>query len=56
VDLVLDSVDAELATSIEISACRAAQAEVDLLTFSELPSSFQARAEREGIAIHGQRT
>jgi hypothetical protein len=55
VDLVLDSVDAELAISIEISTCRAAQAEVDLLTFSELPSSFQARVEREEIAVHGQR-
>lgn len=54
VDLVLDGVDSQLATSIEVAVCRISQAEVDLLTFEWLSPSFRARVEREGIAIHGQ--
>jgi len=54
VDLVLDGVDSTLATSIEIALCRAVQVEVDLLTYRQLPPSFRARVEREGITIHGQ--
>jgi predicted nucleotidyltransferase len=54
VDLVLDGVDSQLATSIEIAVCHAAQAEVDLLTYEWLSPSFRIRVEREGIAIHGQ--
>jgi predicted nucleotidyltransferase len=53
VDLVLDGVDSEQATSIEVAVCRATQAEVDLLTFDWLPRSFRERIEREGLAIHG---
>lgn len=54
VDLVMAGVDSTLATSIEVAVCRAAQAEVDLLTFEWLSPSFRERVEREGLAIHGQ--
>ncbi len=53
-DLVLSGVGADATNVIEEALCRQLQVDVDLLVLEELPASFQARIESEGIAIHGR--
>jgi predicted nucleotidyltransferase len=53
VDLVFDGVGDDRLTEIEIAIARATACPVDVLQLRELPASFQARVEREGLPLHG---
>ena len=53
VDLVFDEVDTPHLMDIETVVTRAADAPVDVLQLGDLPASFQARVQQEGMVIHG---
>ncbi|HVV48372.1 MAG TPA: nucleotidyltransferase domain-containing protein [Polyangia bacterium] len=53
VDLVFEDVDTHHLMEIEGAVARAADAPVDVLRLRDLPASFQARVEREGLVIDG---
>lgn len=53
VDLVFDGVDTHHLMEIESAVARAADAPVDVLRLGDLPASFQARVELEGLVIRG---
>ena len=52
-DLVFDDVDTPHLMDIETVVTRAADAPVDVLQLGDLPASFQARVQQEGMVIHG---
>lgn len=53
-DIVFDSVPDALVTEVEIAATRRFGIQIDTLILSELPPSFRARVERDGLPLHGR--
>lgn len=54
IDVVVRGVAPADATRLELALTRAVSWPVELLRFEELPASFGARVEREGIPLHGR--
>ncbi|HXJ21564.1 MAG TPA: nucleotidyltransferase domain-containing protein [Polyangia bacterium] len=53
IGLVFDGVDAGRSVEIETAVARSIGKPVDILSLTDLPASFRARVEGEGMAIHG---